>query len=53
MNGKQVRALKTGAANAGEVVQLIVDGVGLSEGLYLVRLVTKTETQAVKLLLKK
>jgi hypothetical protein len=53
MNGKQVRVLKTGAANAGERVQLTVDGTVLPEGLYLVRLVTKTETQTVKLVLKK
>ena len=53
VNGKQVRVLKTGAANAGELVQLTVDASGLSEGLFLVRLITKTESQTVKLVLKK
>jgi hypothetical protein len=51
--GKEVRSLKTGTAKAGELIQVTLDNAGLAEGLYLVRLTTKTETQAVKLALKK
>lgn len=52
-HGKQVRVLKTGTASAGESVYLNVDGSALPEGLYLVRLATKSGVQTVKLILQK
>lgn len=53
VSGKQIRQLKTGSAKAGETVSVNVNGAGLANGLYLVRLVTKSETQTLRLVLNR
>lgn len=53
VNGKQIKQLKAGSAQAGDLVTVDITNAGLSEGLYLVRLVTKSETQTLKLMLKR
>ncbi|WP_460969812.1 T9SS type A sorting domain-containing protein, partial [Pontibacter aydingkolensis] len=53
MKGALVRELKSGAAKAGVVNQVEVDGRSLPEGLYLGRVVSNSGTQTVKLLLKR
>jgi hypothetical protein len=52
-NGKQVRQLKNATGNAGELVQIDVDGGSLPAGLYLVKFVANNETQTLKLVLKR
>lgn len=53
MQGRLVKQLKTGTAKAGEQNQVEVDGRGLADGLYLVKLVTQSEAKTVKLVYKK
>ncbi|MBC5993005.1 T9SS type A sorting domain-containing protein [Pontibacter sp. SD6] len=53
MKGALVKELKSGAAKAGVVNQVEVDGRSLPEGLYLGRVVSDSGSQTVKLLLKR
>jgi hypothetical protein len=52
MRGNLIKQLKSGKAKAGELQQIEVDGQGLPEGMYLVRMVNGKGSQTVKLLKK-
>ncbi|MFD2247973.1 InlB B-repeat-containing protein [Pontibacter ruber] len=49
--GQQVRILKNGMSQAGQLTSIEVDGAGLANGLYFIRLHTNEGTKFVKLLL--
>ncbi|NDK57721.1 Ig-like domain-containing protein, partial [Pontibacter fetidus] len=53
MKGALVKQLKAGKAKAGELQQVEVDGRGLGEGLYIARMISDSDAQTVKLLLKR
>jgi hypothetical protein len=48
-NGHQVKLLQEGEAQAGENATVTLDGSSLSEGLYIVRLVSAAENKTLKL----
>ncbi len=52
MQGKLVKQLAAGNANAGEITRLEVDGKGMIESMYLVRKVSKSGIETVKILKK-
>ncbi len=52
MQGKLVKQLAAGNANAGEITRFEVDGKGMIESMYLVRKVSRSGVETVKLLKK-
>lgn len=53
IQGKLVKQLRVGIAKAGELNQVPVDGSTLTEGVYFAKLVTKSHSKTIRLILKK